>query len=83
MTSSPSAPPGTNDQLSPIRSSRPPLTLSLNEAIVESTHKRYVETAKYVHDLLTDPAGTNAFRTACRVRLLHGFVRAEIERHVD
>ena len=51
------------------------LTLALNEAIIESTHKRYVETAKYVHDLLVDPAGSSAFRTGCRVRLVHGFVR--------
>ncbi|BBZ33641.1 oxygenase MpaB family protein [Mycolicibacterium confluentis] len=59
------------------------MTLSLNEAIVESTHKRYVETAKYVHDLLVDPAGSSAFQTGCRVRLVHGFVRTEISRHVQ
>ncbi|UVO11974.1 DUF2236 domain-containing protein [Mycobacterium sp. SVM_VP21] len=59
------------------------LTLALNEAIIESTHKRYVETAKYVHDLLVDPAGDSAFRTGCRVRLVHGFVRTEVSRHVE
>lgn len=59
------------------------LTLALNEAIIESTHKRYVETAKYVHDLLVDPAGSGAFQTGCRVRLVHGFVRTEISRHVE
>lgn len=59
------------------------LAMAMNEGVAAATHKRYVETAKYVYDLLVDPAGASAFRTACRVRLVHGFVRTEITRNGD
>lgn len=60
------------------------IPLSLNKSIVQATRKRYIETTKYVAD--TAAAGGmrrfgRGLQAACRVRLVHAFVRTEIERH--
>lgn len=62
------------------------IALSLNRRMVEATRRRYIETAKYVADSVSRDGQDRfsaAFTTACRVRLVHAFVRTEIERHVD
>jgi hypothetical protein len=62
------------------------IPLSLNANIARATRRRYMRTARYVADLvepgglLPDGAG---FQSACRIRLVHGFVRSEIKRHFD
>lgn len=62
------------------------IPLSLNANVARATQQRYMRTARYVVDLMAPgalrPYGSG-FRSACRVRLVHGFVRSEISRHFD
>lgn len=62
------------------------IPLSLNENVVKATQRRYMRTLAYVANILSPggirPAGVG-FKSACRVRLVHGFVRSEIKRHFD
>ena len=60
------------------------LPLSMNKNMVNATHRRYIETAKYVADSLSKNGQdrySEAFKTACRVRLVHTIVRTEIIKH--
>ena len=62
------------------------IPLSLNQSIAQATRKRYIETTKYVADT-AKVGGLERFgpglQAACRVRLVHAFVRSEIARHFD
>jgi len=60
------------------------IPLSLNKSIAQATRRRYIETTKYVSDTLTEKGMERfgvGFQSACRVRLVHAFVRTEIVRH--
>ncbi len=62
------------------------IPLSLNQSIAQATRKRYIQTTKYVADTVSvggmERFGSG-FQAACRVRLVHAFVRSEIDRHYD
>jgi len=62
------------------------IPLSLNRGIAQATRRRYIETTKYVADTAAE-GGWERFgaglQAACRIRLVHAFVRSEIDRHYD
>ena len=62
------------------------ISLSLNKNLITATQRRYIESYKYMADTVA-PHGlsrfSKGFKSACRVRLVHGFVRSEIARHFD
>lgn len=61
------------------------LALATSADIAKATHKRYMRTAQYVLDITDSQAldwGGAGCASACRVRLVHGFVRTEIGRRV-
>jgi hypothetical protein len=62
------------------------IPLSLNQSIARATRRRYIETTKYVADTIATGGLQRfggGFQSACRVRLVHAFVRTEIVRHYD